>query len=170
MRYRKRFVTAADYVIEEINGDRTRVVAEEQPDYRAWLEAGNEPEVVEYVELPVNETPLEVVKAQKKSEIAAARYAAEVGGVTVNGMAIDTSRESQALVTGAALAATLDPAYTCRWKTAGGFVTLDAATVLAVAQAVRAHVQACFDREAELAAAIDAAETAEEVQAVSWAI
>ena len=35
---------------------------------------------------------------------------------------------------------------------------LDAATIIAVAQAVRAHVQACFDRENALLAALDADE------------
>jgi predicted secreted protein len=122
------------------------------------------------VELPSLPPPLEEVKAAKLAEIAAARWKAETGGVMVESMTIDTSRESQALVTGAALAATLDPDYTCQWKTAGGFVTLTAAAVVAVAQAVRAHVQACFDREAELTVAVEAAETVEEAQAVTWAI
>jgi riboflavin biosynthesis pyrimidine reductase len=117
--------------------------------------------------LPKN-LPLETLKRRKAEEIAAARWRAEIGGAAVNGMTVDTSRESQAMLTGAALAATQDPNYTCQWKTAGGFATLDADTILAVAQAVRAHVQACFDREAELDARIDAAETAEEVQAIEW--
>jgi hypothetical protein len=45
---------------------------------------------------------------------------------------------------------------------------LDAATILAVAQAVRTHVQACFDREATLSAQVEAATTVEEVQAVEY--
>jgi hypothetical protein len=118
-------------------------------------------------QLPKN-LPLATLKRRKTEEIAAARWKAEVGGVAVGGMTVDTSRESQALITGAALAATLDADYTCRWKTAGGFVDLDAKTVIAVAQAVRAHVQECFDREAELTAAIEAAETVEEVQAIGY--
>jgi hypothetical protein len=109
---------------------------------------------------------LKIAQAAKLAEIADARWKAETGGVTVGGMTVDTSRESQALITGAALAATLDDAYTCRWKAAGGFVTLDAATILTVAAAVRQHVQACFDREAELAEQIEAAETVEDLEAV----
>jgi hypothetical protein len=111
---------------------------------------------------------LAMAKATKLAEIAAARWKDETRGVAVGGMTVDTSRESQGLITGAALQATIDDTYTCRWKTAEGFVTLDAQTVLAVAQAVRAHVQACFDREAKLAAVIGAAETLEEVQAVEY--
>jgi hypothetical protein len=114
------------------------------------------------------ESPLTEAKAKKLAEIAAARYAEEVGGITFSGMAIDTSRESQGLITGAALQATIDPAYMCRWKTAGGFVELGAEAVIAVAVAVREHVQGCFDREAELTSVIESAETIEAAEAVSW--
>ncbi|MDR1471362.1 MAG: DUF4376 domain-containing protein, partial [Synergistaceae bacterium] len=100
---------------------------------------------------------LKMARAAKLAEIAAARWREEVGGTAVNGMAIDTSRESQALVTGATPQATIDPEYTCRWKTAAGFVELDAAAILAVAVAVRTHVQACFDKEANLAGLVNEA-------------
>jgi hypothetical protein len=82
--------------------------------------------------------------------IASRRYAAEGAGITINGMFIDTARDSQSLITGAALAALRDAAYSCRWKTPSGFITLDAPTLLSLAGSVRAHVQACFDREDEL--------------------
>jgi len=107
-------------------------------------------------------------KAAKKQEIAAARYAAEIAGVTVGGVVVKTDRESQALITGAALKATQDGTYSCTWKTESGFVTLNAATVLAVADAVRTHVQTCFDAEAAKCMLIDAAQTVEEVEAVAW--
>ena len=113
-------------------------------------------------------TILAAAKSAKKSEIAAARYAAEIAGVTVGGVVVRTDRESQALITGAALKATQDAAYTCTWKAESGFVTLDAATVLAVADAVRTHVQTCFDAEAAKCILIDAAETVEDVEAVEW--
>lgn len=110
----------------------------------------------------------ELCKAVKIEEIAAARYAAETGGTSAGGMSIATDRESQAMITGAALQATLDPSYTCKWKTPNGFITLDAKTIIGAASAVRAHVQSCFDREAELCAAVEAAKTPEEVAAISW--
>lgn len=87
--------------------------------------------------------------------IADRRYQAETSGTTVDGMPINTERDSQALLTAAALQATLSPSYTVRWKTEGGFVDLDAQQVIGLASAVRAHVQACFDREAELVAAVE---------------
>ena len=36
------------------------------------------------------------------------------------------------------------------------------------AQAVRAHVEACFAREAELSSAVDAAKSAKAVRAIEW--
>jgi hypothetical protein len=111
---------------------------------------------------------LQLAKAAKLAEIAAARFAEETGGVAVNGMTIATDRESQALITGAALQATIDAGYTCQWKTAAGFVTLDATAILAVVQAVREHIQGCFDREAERAGEVGATGTVEAVEAITW--
>lgn len=91
-----------------------------------------------------------------RGQIAARRFQAEKAGISVSGMAVATDRDSQALITGAALAASLDDTYTCNWKTGETFVLLDSKTLLAIAKTVRAHVQACFDREAELLAAVKA--------------
>lgn len=94
--------------------------------------------------------------------IAARRYQAETAGITVNDMAVATDDRSQALITGAALQALIDPEYSLQWKTAAGFVQLTGQQILALASTVRAHVQACFDREAELQAAVaDGSITAE---------
>ena len=113
-------------------------------------------------------TILAGAKAAKKDEIAAARYAAEIAGVTVGGVVVRTDRESQALITGAALKAVQDGTYSCTWKAESGFVTLNAGTIIAVADAVRTHVQGCFDAEAAKCALIDAAQTVEDVEAVEW--
>lgn len=112
------------------------------------------------------EPTLEELKAQKKTAIMAARFAAETAGTTVNEILIDTGRDSQALITGAAVAAMLDDDYSLNWKTGAGFIHLTAPEIIAVAQAVRAHVQTCFDREGELVALVDAAQTAEELDAI----
>ncbi len=107
-------------------------------------------------------------QAAKKAEVAHARWAAETGGVALNGMTIRTDRESQSLITGAALKALQDAEYVCSWKTDAGFVELTAAQILAIADAVREHVQAQFDHERALLALIDAAETVEDLEAVTW--
>jgi len=109
---------------------------------------------------------LEAAKERKRSEIAAARWEAETAGIDVNGFTVRTDRESQALITGAALKAMQDSTYSCRWKTESGFVELTAPQILAIADAVRAHVQSCFDREAELLPLIEAATSPEELDKI----
>ena len=111
---------------------------------------------------------LEAAKAAKRQEIASARFEAETAGIDVNGFTVRTDRESQALITGAALKAMQDSEYSCRWKTESGFVELTSLQISAVADAVRAHVQGCFDREAELLTLIEAAESPEELAAISY--
>lgn len=86
--------------------------------------------------------------------IAGRRYQSETAGIIIGGMSVATDRESQGLLNGAALSAFMDDTYVCRWKTPDGFVQLDAKTILAIAKAVRAHVQASFDREEELLEAV----------------
>lgn len=85
------------------------------------------------------------------------RVAVEEGGIVLNGMTIATDRAvSQAKITAAWAKAKADPTFSiANWKVAPGvFVPLDNATIIAIGDAVTAHVQACFDKEAELAAAI----------------
>lgn len=144
-------------------------------DWNAYAEAAdwcnrNAARIVEYSDRyeveAMPEKTLDELKAQKKQDIAAARFAAETAGTTVNGILLDTGRDSQALITGAALAAVIDSEYSLNWKTESGFIHLTAPKIIAVAQAVRAHVQTCFDREGELVAQVDAAQTAEELDAI----
>ena len=119
--------------------------------------------VVEYSPEEI-EGILEAAKERKRAEIASVRFEAETSGID----GIKTDRESQALITGAALKAMQDSAYSCRWKTESGFVELTSLQISAVADAVRAHVQSCFDREAELVALIEAADTPEELEEIMW--
>ena len=109
------------------------------------------------------EPDLEIVKEEKIKEIANDRYNAEIYGIDVNNIHIATDRESQALITGAALQAVLDENYICNWKTENGFIPLDAKTILGIASMVRQHVQTCFDKEKELVDKINNATTIEEI-------
>ena len=94
--------------------------------------------------------------------ISARRYMAEIAGTTIDGMPIDTGRDSHGLITGAAVQAIIDPAYSLHWKTSAGFVELTGQQIIGVASAVRAFVQNCFSREAELlGAAADGSITAQ---------
>jgi len=79
------------------------------------------------------------------------RDKAMVGGIVVNGISLAADDLSQQRIAAAALSAQIDSTTMVNWKLPDGtFTTLDAAQIIAIAQAVRAHVQACFDREAEL--------------------
>lgn len=110
-------------------------------------------------------------KKAKRNEIAAARYVAETGGIEVDGVTIATDRGSQALLTAAVVTARLDLEFKTRWKCANGrFVTLDAMQLRAIGDAVIAHVEACFAREAELCELVDAAQTPEELNAIQWSL
>lgn len=93
-------------------------------------------------------------REQTAQQIADRRWQAETAGIELMGMHIDTGRDSQALITGATVQAMLDSSYALRWKTPSGFVDLTAEQIIGVATAARAHVQACFNREAELLEAL----------------
>lgn len=102
------------------------------------------------------------------SAIAARRWEAEVAGVDIAGIHVDTDDRSKLLINGAALEAMIDPGYVMKWKTLSGFVELQASQVLAVARAVRAHVQACFDREAVLLDAVANGTITDDMIEESW--
>ena len=107
-------------------------------------------------------------REQLAQQIADRRWQAEVAGIDVGGMHIDTGRDSQALIAGATVQAMLDPSYSLRWKTPDGFVDLTAEQIIGVATAARAHVQACFNREAELLEALEAGTFAPEMLDQGW--
>jgi len=124
--------------------------------------------MIDWSQVVTPEAKAEQARVALIASIASRRYAAETAGVAVGGAQIDTSRDSQGLISGAALSAMLDPSYVCRWKTPAGFVELTAEQILGVAQAVRAHVQACFDREAALLAEIEAGTYAAAMLETGW--
>ena len=119
--------------------------------YLAWLAAGNAP-------TPLPAPTLAELKAERRAALAERRRRAETAGTRVNGMSMSTDEKTQGKLTAAVVASVLDNAYAVNWKLAdGSFALFDHAALIAAAQGVRAHVQNCFDREAQLAAAIDAA-------------
>ena len=116
---------------------------------------------------------LEEARSAKKTEISAARYAAEFGGFTdpASGLFVRTDERTRSLLTAAKLRAQANAAYTVpNWKTTNGsFITLDAPTIIALETAVHDFIEAQFAKEAELTAQIDsAATTTEEVSTIVW--
>lgn len=118
-----------------------------------------------YVPLP---PPLST--PELKTYAAARRYAAETGGIVVDGVSILTDRESQRLIADAASYVEKYTVATVNFKSATGFVTLTAEQIDAIAGAVGAHVQASFSSEMAVAAAIDAGTitTTAEIDAAAW--
>jgi hypothetical protein len=87
---------------------------------------------------------------------AAKRYAKEVGGTTISGVAYPTDRATQAKLTSAALMAQINSTVTFNWKTAdGSFVSLNAQGLLAVATAIGTFVQGCFSVESTVLGGIN---------------
>ncbi len=84
-----------------------------------------------------------------------ARWRAEAGGISVIGLPVHTDDRSKMMLMGARVKAQADTTFVTHWKTAdGSFFPLDAATIIALSDAVLAHVDGCFRREAEVLAAI----------------
>lgn len=78
------------------------------------------------------------------------RYKMEIGGIIVSGTAIPTDRETQAKLIAMRIKAKEDANYVVNFKTPNGFVTLDAATIIVIADAVHDHVQKCFNAESAI--------------------
>jgi hypothetical protein len=94
-------------------------------------------------------------KAEKLAALAQKRWEVEIGGIMVDGARIETDDRSKLLLLGKRTKAVENSEGTTRWKAGSGqFVDLPNTFIVAAADAVEAHVQACFDREGELTDAI----------------
>jgi len=158
----------ADYPAEncvEVTQERRDRLWEEMQEHRMCYD----PVTGDFVPYVPPAPTLEQLKERKRAEIAATRYEAETRGITVNSVSVATDRDSQSLLTAAALSAFMDSTYTVEWKmTDGTFATLTAEQIIAIGRAVSAHVETCFSREKTLYAQVDAAQSAEDVAAITW--
>jgi hypothetical protein len=95
-----------------------------------------------------------------KNAVTNKRYAVEVGNTRVANNIYSTDRESQTKYVAVAVEISQSNAesFSITWKTADSqFVTLNAPEMLEVINGVRAHVQNCFNKEAEYYNLIDTA-------------
>lgn len=93
------------------------------------------------------------------------RWEKEVGGIEVNGLTVATDDRSKTMISGARVAAMANTDFATAWKGSGGeFVPLDASAVVAISDAVLAHVSNCFAIEAQVLAAIEAGNITTEAQ------
>jgi hypothetical protein len=111
---------------------------------------------------------LDTAKAAQLADLADIRWTKEGSGTTIGGTPIATDRTTQAKLTAAYVKASTDSLYEiANWKFgAGTFGTLDASTIIAAADAVELHVQACFSNEASLSASVLAASNISELNAI----
>lgn len=99
-------------------------------------------------------------------KVAAQRWQVETGGILIGGTPIATDRESQAQLTSACTSLKGGLIADTPWKAAdGSFTMVTLAEIEPVAQAVAAHVRACFAAEQAHAEAIDALQTQAELDA-----
>ena len=124
-----------------------------------------EPPVVDgrYYSAPGVPHALEQLKVQKRSEAASKRWERENAGVEVGGRNFATDERTRTVLIGSRIVAKEDATYTVEWKFADGFATLTAAELIAAANAVGAHVRACFAAERMHVAAIEALSDAQAV-------
>lgn len=88
---------------------------------------------------------------------AAKRFEKEVGGLTVAGVPVSTDDRSKLMIMGARLAAEANAGFTTDWVGADGEVhQLSAADMIAISDAVLAHVAQCFSTYAGVKSQIDA--------------
>jgi hypothetical protein len=93
-----------------------------------------------------------------KVMLADKRYDVEVGGVRVDNYIYDTNRESQTKYVAVAfdISQSNTETWSTTWKTKDGlFVTHTASEMLVIVNAVRNHVQSCFNKEAEYCNVVD---------------
>lgn len=104
------------------------------------------------IEVP-DPAPAPPTVAELKAYAAAKRWAVETGGIVLpGGVQVTTDERTRGVITAAYVQAGADPAFTIpNWKLATGvYVTLDAATIFAIGDAITAHVQACFSANAAI--------------------
>lgn len=113
--------------------------------------------------------PLSVIKDLKRAELKTARNTEEFGTFTWDGSTFDANTASQIRINNAMLLATNNPAYTVNWTLADNTTrTLSAQDILAVGLALAQHTDATFVKSQNLQQQVDAAQTKEEVEAITW--
>jgi len=115
-----------------------------------------------------SDIPLDTLKATVLEKLNAISKQQETKGITLpTGDFARTDYTTQSRLTQAALQGQLDSSITYDWKGPDGlFTVLTVADVTAIAQAVNAHVQACFTRESVLTTAVNACATVEALVAL----
>lgn len=112
---------------------------------------------------------LSLAKSQKWAEIKAARDAQEFGTLNWGGYTFQCDEVSQRRIQGAVQLAVMDTGFSIEWTLAdNSAITLTAQHMVEVGQALADHVNQGHVRARQLRAQIDAAQTQNEIDAITW--
>lgn len=150
---------------DRIPADAVEITAEE---HAALLETQSSGKQITADEngYPIVIDPPQPVRTQAVllAEVAAKRWLVETGGILIGGTPIATDRDSQAQLTSAYTSLKSGLIVDTPWKAAdGSFTLVTLAEIEPVAQAVAAHVRACFAAEQAHNQAISALATQAEL-------
>ncbi|MFZ5736864.1 MAG: DUF4376 domain-containing protein [Pseudomonadota bacterium] len=148
-----------------VGGDEAQVwssaaagfVAANDSAYEAFLEHGSQPVRIGSLGELRDVFAAQYPAGMLETYAAAKRYEIEVGGVTVAGVPVATDDRSKQMIMGARVAADADSNFTTQWAgTDGNIYPMAAAQIIAMSNAVLAHVAATFATYASVKAMIDA--------------
>ncbi len=118
--------------------------------------------VREYEEYPIDE-----YRNEKLNELANIRWEREIGGMSFGMARIATDDRSKLMIIGAREKAKENPVYSTLWKVAPGqYIELQAPMLIALADAIEAHVSACFTNEERLSKLLLAAQTHDDIDVI----
>lgn len=108
-------------------------------------------------------------KTFHKKHISKRRRSHEFSGIVVDGTNIRTDDHTISRIYQARILAKEDPTFTTEWKMGDGtFSTLDADTIISIADAITQHLKDSFAKEKNLNDQIDAATTITDLQNITW--
>lgn len=117
----------------------------------------------------VHDTPIESARLNFKEQAAAERYKKENAGTTINiqgiDVTVDTARGSRDIFVQKYMLMGEDD--TASWKFPEGWLTLTKQELGSIVAAGAAYIQSCFDWEMTIASQIDAAQTKQELLAIT---
>lgn len=139
----------------------------------AWLVAESSPMAGGAIDSPAEAADMTQAKARAWARVRASRDAFEFGTFSVDGIGrFDSDLASQQRIMGAVVAAQLSgpgAGWTIDWTLADNSVmTLDFAQMVLVGEGLAAHVSEAHERGRLLRALIDACQTVEAADAITW--
>ena len=104
--------------------------------------------------------PMEELRAEKKAELAEARWRDEVAPFEYKGHRFDTSERSQIKY--------LSVKEATAWKTYDGWIPMELSDFASLIENYELYVKTLFVKEQTLCTAVDAANTPEELEVIRW--